>query len=211
MIKKVLTKHAWFATLDKANSSEPVTGKKVDKASEQNLISRCINGDQAAQKQLYDTYARIMYGICVRYSSNADEAKDILQDGFVKVFTKLGQFSFSGSFEGWMKRIFVNTALEFYRINKNHMYHSDVDAAMDQVHQDFTIERISQKEILQVMNSMAPGYRTVLNLFIIEGYGHAEIAEMMGISEGTSKSQLSRARVLLQQELQKFVKAKIEQ
>lgn len=179
--------------------------------SEQELIKRCLTGDQGAQKALYDTYSRTMYGICLRYSSNAEEAKDILQDGFVKVFTKLGQFSFSGSFEGWMKRIFVNTALEFYRVNKVHMYHSDVDAAYEKPHHDFTLERITQKEILIVMNKMAPGYRAVLNLFIIEGYGHAEIAEMLGITEGTSKSQLSRARALLQQELQKFIQAKVEQ
>lgn len=183
----------------------------MDKQSEKDLINACLKGDRAGQKKLYDTFSRVMYGVCVRYSSNPDEAKDILQDGFVKVFTKLGQFSHNGSFEGWMKRIFVNTALEFYRINKNHMYHSDVDAAVENPHNDFTVERMSQKEILKVMNNMAPGYRAVLNLFIIEGYGHAEIAEMMGISEGTSKSQLSRARALLQQELQQFIKAKIEQ
>lgn len=183
----------------------------MDKQSEQELIKQCLKGDQAAQKKLYDTYSRTMYGICLRYSSNAEEAKDILQDGFVKVFTKLEQFSFNGSFEGWMKRVFVNTALEFYRVNKTHMYHSDVEAAAEKPHNDFTVERISQKEILFVMNKMAPGYRAVLNLFIIEGYGHAEIAEMMGITEGTSKSQLSRARALLQQELQKFMQAKIEQ
>ena len=183
----------------------------MDKNSEKDLINDCLHGDRIAQKKLYDSYSRVMYGVCVRYSSNLDEAKDILQDGFIKVFTKLDQYSYNGSFEGWMKRIFVNTALEFYRINKNHMYHSDVDAAVQKPHNDFTVEHMSQKEILKVMNEMAPGYRTVLNLFIIEGYGHAEIAEMMGISEGTSKSQLSRARVLLQQELQKFMKAKIEQ
>lgn len=182
----------------------------MDKASEQHLIKLCIDGDRAAQKKLFDTYSRVMYGICLRYSSNAEEAKDILQDGFVKVFTKLSQFGFNGSFEGWMKRVFVNTALEYYRVNKNHMYHSDIDLAVDKPHQDYTIERITQKEILKVMNNMAPGYRMVLNLFIIEGYGHSEIAEMMGISEGTSKSQLSRARVLLQQELRKFMNAKVE-
>ncbi|MBP9186483.1 MAG: sigma-70 family RNA polymerase sigma factor [Bacteroidia bacterium] len=145
-----------------------------------------------------------MYGVCLRYSSNADEAKDILQDGFVKVFTKMGQFSFAGSFEGWMKRIFVNTALEFYRVNKVHMYHSDVDTAFSQPHNDFTVERMSQKEILVAINNLAPGYRTVLNMFIVEGYSHAEIAELLGISEGTSKSQLSRARVQLQDALLKM-------
>lgn len=140
-----------------------------------------------------------MFGVCLRYSNTYDEAKDILQDGFIKVFTKMGQFGFQGSFEGWMKRIFVNTALEYYRSQKNHMYHDDVTSAFEVQHQDHTIDKISQQEILAIIRGMAPGYRNVLNLYIIEGYSHAEIAEMLGISEGTSKSQLSRARTILQQ------------
>ncbi len=181
--------------------SAEATGRDVNKQNEYELIQECLKGNRLAQKVLYETYSRTMYGVCLRYSSNADEAKDILQDGFVKVFTKLGQFSFAGSFEGWMKRIFVNMALEFYRVNKMHMYHSDVDAAYDQAHNDFTVERMSQKEILAAINCLAPGYRAVLNLYIVEGYSHAEIGEMLGISEGTSKSQLSRARAQLQEAL----------
>lgn len=167
------------------------------------LINQCLKGEVKSQKRLYDYYSRTMFGICLRYSNGYDDAKDILQDGFVKVYTKLNQFSFSGSFEGWMKRIFINTALEHYRLNKQYMAQGDVDDAIDQVHHDYTVERMSQKEILGIMNSLAPGYRAVLNLFIIEGYSHAEIAEMLGISEGTSKSQLSRARTVLQQEILK--------
>jgi RNA polymerase sigma factor (sigma-70 family) len=171
----------------------------VSKLSEQELVNACIKGDGRAQKLLYEQYSRTMFGICLRYSNTYDEAKDILQDGFVKVFTKMGQFGFQGSFEGWMKRIFVNTALEYYRSNKNHMYHEDVNMAYDQPYHDHTIDKISQKEILDILQSLAPGYRNVLNLYIIEGYSHAEIAEMLQINEGTSKSQLSRARVILQQ------------
>ncbi len=168
---------------------------------EKELINLCLKGDRKAHKQLYDHYARTMFGICLRYSNGYEEAKDILQDGFIKVFTKLGQYRFSGSFEGWMKRIFVNTALEFYRVNKSHMNQSDVELAVDNPHHDFTVEHMSRKEILIALNKLAPGYRTVLNMYVIEGYSHAEIAEMLGISEGTSKSQLSRARVLLQEAL----------
>jgi RNA polymerase sigma factor (sigma-70 family) len=175
----------------------------MNQTDEYALIKQCLSGENRAQKRLYDQYARIMFGVCLRYSNGYDDAKDILQDGFVKVFTKLTQFSFNGSFEGWMKRIFINTALEYYRINKNHMMHSDVEMATDNPHHDYTVEKISQKEILAIMNKMAPGYRSVLNLFIIEGYSHAEIGEMLNISEGTSKSQLSRARILLQQEILK--------
>jgi RNA polymerase sigma factor (sigma-70 family) len=175
----------------------------VNNQLEQELIKLCIGGDGKAQKRLYDQYSKIMFGLCLRYSNSYDDAKDILQDGFIKVFTKISQFNSLGSFEGWMKRIFVNSALEFYRINKNHMNQSDVEFANNKPHNDFTVEKISQKEILSMLNKMPTGYRTVLNLFIIEGYSHAEIAEMMGISEGTSKSQLSRARVILQNEILK--------
>jgi RNA polymerase sigma-70 factor (ECF subfamily) len=171
----------------------------VTNLNEQELVAACVKGDGKAQKKLYEKYARTMFGICLRYSNTYDEAKDILQDGFIKVFTKMGQFGFQGSFEGWMKRIFVNTALEYCRSNKNHMYHDDVAAASNHVQQDDTIGNMSRKEILEIMQGMAPGYRNVLNLYIVEGYSHAEIAELLQINEGTSKSQLSRARVLLQQ------------
>jgi RNA polymerase sigma-70 factor (ECF subfamily) len=178
----------------------------VDNQFEQEIIKGCIGGDSKAQKRLYDQYSKIMFGICLRYSNSYDDAKDILQDGFIKIFGKIGQFSFSGSFEGWMKRIFINTALEHYRTNKNYQNQTDVEFANDNPHHDYTIEKITQKEIMTILNKMSPGYRSVLNLFIIEGYSHAEIGEMMGISEGTSKSQLSRARVILQQEILKMQK-----
>lgn len=173
---------------------------------EQEIIKGCISGDGKAQKRLYDQYSRIMFGLCLRYSNSYDDAKDILQDGFIKIFVKIRQYSSSGSFEGWMKRIFINTALEHYRTNKHYQNQTDVEFANDNPHHDQTIEKISQKEIMNILNKMSPGYRAVLNLFIIEGYSHAEIAEMMGISEGTSKSQLSRARVVLQQEILKMQK-----
>ncbi|MEI6508895.1 MAG: sigma-70 family RNA polymerase sigma factor [Bacteroidota bacterium] len=175
---------------------------------EQELIKSCIEGEAKAQKKLYEKYSKTMFGMCLRYSNSFDDAKDILQEGFVKVFTKLNQFNSSGSFEGWMKRIFINQSLEHYRVNKNHQNHMDVEFANEHPHDDFTIERISREEILSILNKMSPGYRTVLNLFIIEGYSHAEIGEMLAISEGTSKSQLSRARVILQNEILKIQKIK---
>jgi RNA polymerase sigma factor (sigma-70 family) len=176
---------------------------------EQELISACLESNGKAQEFLYNKYSRVMFGICLRYSNTYDEAKDILQDGFIKVFTKLGQFGFQGSFEGWMKRIFVNTALEYYRSQKNHMYHDDVENAFDLPHHDYTIDKISKAEIIAIIQGMAPGYRNVLNLYIIEGYSHAEIAEMLMISEGTSKSQLSRARVILQEAILKQQQVKL--
>jgi RNA polymerase sigma-70 factor (ECF subfamily) len=179
----------------------------MSKTNEQELVKACVKGDAKAQKNLYDQYSRVMFGICLRYTGNYEEAKDVLQDGFIKVFTKIGQFSFSGSLEGWMKRVFVNTALEHYRSQKHYMMQSDIEAADAKLHEDYTVEQISRKEILAAMNKLAPGYRNVLNLYVIDGYSHAEIGEMLNISEGTSKSQLSRARVILQQELSKQEKA----
>lgn len=170
---------------------------------EQELINACIKGDAKAQKRLYDQYSKIMYGICLRYSYTREEAKDILQDGFIKVFTKMSQFGNTGSFEGWMKRVFVNAALQHYREHKKFMNESDVSIANNTAQPANIIENISRDEILNAMNELAIGYRTVMNLYVIEGYNHAEIAEMLGISEGTSKSQLSRARGLLQQLLAK--------
>lgn len=170
---------------------------------EEELIKSCIRGDSKSQRLLYDNYVKQMYGICLRYAKSADDAKDILQDGFVKVFTKLHQFGFNGSFEGWLKRIFINTALLHYRDQKKHMYHEDVYEQSAIEHSDFTVEKISVKELLLAMQELAAGYRTVLNLYVVEGYSHAEIAEMLGVSEGTSKSQLSRARVLLAEILKK--------
>ncbi|MFI5222437.1 MAG: RNA polymerase sigma factor, partial [Bacteroidia bacterium] len=142
----------------------------MDKNNEQELIQACVKGDEKAQQFLYEKYSRIMFGTCLRYSNTYEDAKDILQDGFIKVYTRISQFNYSGVFEGWMKRIFINTALEHYRINKVYHDQSDVDFVKEGVHNDFTIEKISQKEILELLNSMAPGYRAVLNLFIIEGY-----------------------------------------
>lgn len=173
---------------------------------EPELIQQCLKGEAKAQKKLYEIYSRQMFGICLRYSNTREDARDIMQEGFVKIFTKLSQYSGKGSFEGWMKRIFINCALEHYRINKVYNDQSDVEQAYDVSYNNFTLEKISQKEILAVMNKMAPGYRTVLNLYAIEGYSHAEIAEILGISEGTSKSQLSRARVVFMQELKKINK-----
>ncbi len=168
----------------------------MNKQLDEKILQGCLKGEVKAQQAFYQHFSSTMYAVCLRYSNTKEDARDILQDGFVKVFTKLTQFTGKGSLEGWMKRIFINTALEHYRVNKVYMEQSDVDQAYDLGYDAHTMERITQKEILEVMNKMAPGYRTILNLFAIEGYGHAEIAEMLGISEGTSKSQLSRARTV---------------
>ncbi len=171
---------------------------------EPELIQRCIKNEAKAQKQLYDLCKSQMYGVCVRYSNSSDDARDILQEGFIKIFSKINQYSGKGSVEGWMKRIFINCALEHYRVNKVYQAQSDVDTAWSVGFDSFSLEKISIKEILEVLNKMAPGYRTVLNLYAIEGYSHAEIADMLEINEGTSKSQLSRARKVFMEEYKKL-------
>lgn len=166
----------------------------MSKPLDENILQACIRKDLKAQKALYDHFSSTMFAVCMRYSNGREDAKDILQEGFIKVFGKLDQFSGKGSLEGWMKRIFINTALEHYRVNKVYQQQSDVEEAYNVSQAPQALGKITQKEILLVLSKMAPGYRTILNMFIIEGYAHAEIAEMLGISEGTSKSQLSRAR-----------------
>lgn len=168
----------------------------MSKQLDEKILQGCLKREVKCQKAFYDHFSSAMYAVCLRYSNTKEDAKDILQDGFVKVFSKLDQYTAKGSLEGWMKRIFINTALEHYRVNKNHMNQSDVEAAFDIGYDGDALGSISQKEIFEVMQNMATGYRTILNLYAIEGYSHAEIAEMLGINEGTSKSQLSRARVI---------------
>lgn len=136
-----------------------------------------------------------MYAVCLRYTSNADEAKDILQDGFVKVFTNLNTFNFKGSFEGWVRRIMINTAIACYRTKKN-VYTleivDDIETGNDNV-----FDSLSAEELLKIIRKLPSQYKMVFNLYAIEGYSHKEISEMLGITESTSKSDLSRARAIL--------------
>ncbi|MCA0425988.1 MAG: sigma-70 family RNA polymerase sigma factor [Bacteroidetes bacterium] len=171
----------------------------MNKQIDEEIVQACLRNEAKAQKALYDFFSRTMFAVCLRYCNTHEDAMDVLQEGFIKVFTRLNQFSGKGSLEGWMKRVFINTALEHYRVNKVYQEQSDVEMANDNPVDGYVLEKISQKEIFELLNQLAPGYRTVLNLYAIEGYNHAEIAEMLGISEGTSKSQLSRARSLFAQ------------
>lgn len=181
---------------------------KLNKPIDEEIFNGCLKREVKAQKAFYQYFSSNMYAVCLRYSNAKEDAKDILQDGFVKVFSKLDQYTGKGSLEGWMKRIFINTALEHYRVNKVYQQQSDVDEAYSVSVKSVALEQITQKEILQLLNQMAPGYRTVLNMYVIEGYSHAEIAEILGISEGTSKSQLSRARAIFIQTWEQLQKEK---
>jgi RNA polymerase sigma-70 factor (ECF subfamily) len=163
------------------------------------LIQGCIRKDRYSQSRLYDHFAPSMFGVCLRYASNRQEAEEILQEGFMKVFENVHQFRNEGSFEGWIRKIMVNCALQKYR-SKSKMYavvNIDMPGIEPQSN-DEIINRIGTKELLKLVQLLPPAYRMVFNLFVFEGMKHREIAKHLGISEGTSKSNLSDARVILQ-------------
>lgn len=164
---------------------------------ENELIRLCVVNDTLAQNELYRKFAGKMMGVCMRYAKNREDAADILQDAFVKVFLNLKSFKGEGSFEGWIKRIMINTALKHYRKNLKFRNESDIEAAYDISFDNQIINHMAAAELVGYVQLLPDGYRTIFNLYAIEGYQHNEISEMLGISEGTSKSQLSRARSYL--------------
>jgi len=168
--------------------------------SETELIEACRKDNRQAQHALFQKMAGKMLTVVKRYITNTSEAEDTLMEGFVKVFTKLDQYQGDGSFEGWIRKIMVNEALMSIRKNKDR-YPVDIDVAFDLAHPDETLMQLGLQEIENLISSLPTGYRTIFNLYAIEGYTHAEIAQLLDISEGTSKSQLSRARALLQNQL----------
>ncbi len=172
--------------------------------SEDQLIEKCKKQDRAAQKILYDRYAGLMLAICMRYVYERSEAEDILQEGFLKIFLKIGEFEGRGSFEGWLKRIFVNTAITHYhkssKHNKNHYEISDVQENKFEK-QKYNEAEFTRDELFNVVNSLPEGYRIVFNLYAIEGYKHKEIGKLLKIDINTSKSQYSRAKKLIRKKL----------
>ena len=166
------------------------------------LIESCKRGDRASQKALYDRLASRMFPICIRYAGDRESAQDVLQDGFITLFTKLDDFKGDGSFEGWARRIFVTTALMHLRRKDALKMSDDLDLA-----RGLKAETVSQtqnlgyKELMELIMTLPPGFRTVFNLYAIEGYSHKEIGDMLGISETTSRTQLSRARIWLQNKI----------
>ena len=169
---------------------------------EAEIVDGCKAGKRELQKALYTRYSGKMFAVCLRYSKNREEAEDILQDGFVKVFHSIKQFMGAGSFEGWIRRIMVNTALEFLRKKKLDFSSFDIEHVESNREGSFdSTGKIAADALLAIIQTLPDGYKTVFNLYAIEGYQHKEIAVMLGISEGTSKSQLARARYILQEKL----------
>lgn len=169
---------------------------------EQQLIEGCKKGDRLAQKELYELHSRKMMGVCLRYVSDRETARDLLQDGFVKVFTSMGSYSGMGSFEGWMRKIFVNCALEYLRKSDVLRDSTDLDSTAELMHPDSSaVSDLSAAELMNLVKELPAGFRTVFNMFAIEGYSHKEISEMLDITESTSRSQFTRAKQLLQRRI----------
>ncbi len=170
---------------------------------ETHLIRGLVRGESRAQKVVYERFAGKMLAVCVRYCANRVDAEEVLLDGFMMVYDKIGQFREEGSFEGWIRRIMVNESLMFLRRHKAWRHEIPLDGAELEPDYAWADAHLNETELLRFINQLPDGYRTVFNLYAIEGYSHAEIAVMLGIAEGTSKSQLSRARQLLQNSLKK--------
>lgn len=172
---------------------------------EERLIEKCIEENPVAQKELYDKYASKMLGVCMRYATNLTEAEDILQDGFVKVFRKIQTYNNAGSFEGWIRRTMVNTCLDHIRKNKNLKMNVDIDSVsyLEPVAENVLAD-LATEDLLNLIQAMPVGYRTVFNMFAIEGYSHKEIAEELNISDNTSKTQYRKAKLYLQEKILKL-------
>lgn len=169
------------------------------------IIDKCRKGDRSAQKKLYDYLAPKMFAVCLRYMGDRMPAEDILQDGFITLFSKLDSYSGEGSFEGWARKIFVNTALMSLRKTDALKLSGDLEEAGNLSSDISTqIQNIGYKEIMKIVMKLPDGYRTVFNMFVVDGFSHKEIAQALNISEVTSRSQLQRARMILQEKIKKL-------
>lgn len=169
---------------------------------ESDLIAACIKKDPAAQRVIYERFYSKMLAVCQRYTGNRETAKDMVQDGFVILFEKIGTYAGLGSFEGWVRKIFVNISLSYLRKNDALRYSEQIEStSVRPVTTGLVLEKISADDILRCIEQMPPGFRTIFNMYAIEGYSHNEIAKMLNISESTSRSQYSRAKSWLQHKL----------
>jgi len=171
------------------------------------LINNCKKGNRKAQEQLYRDYSRVLFGVCLKYSRNKTEAEDNLHDSFMVIYNKIGQFKFKGSFEGWIKRITVNTILQKYRKETNlSLVHDNIE---EEEVEASSFSEISLASLLQYIQELPNKYRLTFNLYVLDGYSHAEISEMLGTSLGTSKSNLARARMILKEKIEADIKREV--
>lgn len=175
---------------------------------ETKIIEGCISGKRKAQNELYSLYSSRFYGICLRYAGNRAEAQDILQEGFIKIFSKIATFNKQGSFEGWMKRTIINTALNYLRDHARERLfvsmNDEVESIPDDNPENDAMEPLPAEEMLKLVQELPEGYRMVFNLYVFEDHTHKQIAELLEISENTSKTQLMRARLHLQKQIAGF-------
>ncbi len=166
------------------------------------LIKQCANNNRKAQKEIYQLFAGKLFSICLKYSKNKQEAQDNFQDGFITIFNKIGQFKFKGSFEGWIKRIMVNTVLLKYRSRR--VLNIVTEEIPDEVVVNIDDDEVSLDFLLNLIRELPERYRLVFNMYVLDGYSHKEISKMLQIAEGTSKSNLARARVILKQKIENY-------
>ncbi|MBP9927040.1 MAG: RNA polymerase sigma factor [Cyclobacteriaceae bacterium] len=174
----------------------------IYRAKDVELVEGCKRQNRNAQKRLYEQYASKWYALCCRYIKDRMEAEDVLIIAFTKILNKIDQYTGEGNFEGWMRKVIVNEALSYLRKNKNMYLETDIEAADYEPDYENLEKNLEAEDLLKMIDQLPTGYRIVFNLFAIEGYSHQEIGEQLGISESTSKSQLSRARASLQKSLQ---------
>lgn len=183
-------------------------GEGSDKfLTERELIDGCRRNDRRAQKQLYDLYAPRMLAVCMRYTGSRENAKDVMQEGFLTVFDKIGTYKGQGSFEGWMRRVFANQSLMYIRKNDALKYADEIESVPESglgLDSGDPLGTLNAKELMELISAMPAGFRSVFNLYVLEGYSHQEIAEALGITEGSSRSQLSRGRIWLQERIKKL-------
>ena len=174
---------------------------------EEQLIAGCKERKSWAQKEIFERYSPVMLSVCVRYVTERETARDILQDGFIKLYTKIDTYSGSGSFAGWIRRIFVTTSLEYLRQNDALKQYASIEEYGNSIpdNEASILDKISADDLMECIAKLPDGYRTVFNLYAIEGYSHTEIAEMLGINESTSRSQFMRARKILQTNVHSFI------
>ncbi|MEZ4799669.1 MAG: sigma-70 family RNA polymerase sigma factor [Flavobacteriales bacterium] len=168
------------------------------------IIEGCVRGEKRFQDRLFKKYASLLFGICLRYAKNKMEAEDVLQEVFVKIYQNIQSYHHDGSFEGWLRRIAVNTSITQYRKNLKHAYQEDIDDVYLGNKPDLIVHEdheFTKEELMHCIEKLPQGYKTVFNLYVVEGFMHKEIADMLGIDVNTSKSQLSRAKTYLQREL----------
>ncbi|WP_242919860.1 RNA polymerase sigma factor [Pontibacter liquoris] len=167
------------------------------------LLRGCLKQERGAQEKLYKQFYGYAMSICARYSKDSEEARDVLNDGFLKVFTKLELYDFHKPFKLWLRRIMINTALDNYRHNLKHYHLADLETAAPALDAFDVQQQFNYEFLISLVQQLSPGYRAVFNLYVIDGYTHEEIAETLGIAAGTSKSNLAKARAHLRDALKK--------